>query len=165
MPVGSASRVALVESECAKIGGNSVPFKTSVKYLGVHLGRILSMQQHIVSVCRAFFLELRRAVSIRLYLSQSAAARLVAAMVISRLDYYNSVFAGLPAGQVAWLQRIQNSAARLVMKKRKRDHVTPLLKEFHWLPMKFRCQYKSRLWPTAISKGLYLVSFLIPLQF
>ena len=36
MPVGSASRVALVESECANISGNSVPFKTSVKYLRVH---------------------------------------------------------------------------------------------------------------------------------
>ena len=59
MPVGSASRVALVESECANIGGNSVPFKTSVKYLGVHLDRTLSMRQHIDSVCRASFLELR----------------------------------------------------------------------------------------------------------
>ena len=63
-------------------------------------------------------------------------------MIISRLDYCNSVFAGLPADQVARLQRIQNNAARLVMKKRKRDHVTPLLKELHWLPVKFRCQYK-----------------------
>ena len=42
MPVGSASRVALVESECANIGGNSVPFKMSVKYLGVHLDQTLS---------------------------------------------------------------------------------------------------------------------------
>ena len=31
LPVGSASRVALVESKCANIGGNSVPFKTSVE--------------------------------------------------------------------------------------------------------------------------------------
>ncbi|WP_419600785.1 reverse transcriptase domain-containing protein [Thiolapillus sp.] len=142
MPVGSASRVALVESECANIGGNSVPFKMSVKYLGVHLDQTLSMRQHIDSVCRASFLELRRAATIRPYLSQSATARLVAAMIISRLDYCNSVFAGLPADQVARLQRIQNNAARLVMKKRKRDHVTPLLKELHWLPVKFRCQYK-----------------------
>ena len=57
-------------------------------------------------------------------------------MIISRLDYCNSVFAGLPADQVARLQRIQNNAARLVMKneeeekERKRDHVTPLLKNF-----------------------------------
>ena len=58
MSVASASFVALVETECANIGGNSVPFKTSVKYLGVHLDRTLSMRQHTDSVCRASFLEL-----------------------------------------------------------------------------------------------------------
>ena len=63
-------------------------------------------------------------------------------MVISRLDYCNSVFIGLPADQIARLQRVQNNAARLVLKKRRRDHVTPLLKELHWLPVKFCCQYK-----------------------
>ena len=63
-------------------------------------------------------------------------------MIISRLDYCNSVFAGLPADQVAQLQRIQNNAARLVIRKRKRDHVRPPLKELHLLPVKFRCQYK-----------------------
>ena len=29
-----------------------------------------------------------------------------------------------------------------VKKKKERDHVTPLLKELHWLPVKFRCEYK-----------------------
>ena len=82
LPVGSASRVALVDSECANIGGNSVPFKTSVKYPGVHLDRTLSMRQHINSVCRAFFLEPRRAASIRLYLSQSATALLSLLVVV-----------------------------------------------------------------------------------
>ena len=139
MPVGSASRLESVDSECANIGGNSVPFKTSVKYLGVHLDRTLSVQKHISSICCTSFLELRRLASIRPYLSQSAAARLVAAMVISRLDYCSSVFIGLPADQIARLQRVQNNAARLVLKKRRRDHVTPLLKELHWLPVKFCC--------------------------
>ena len=80
--------------------------------------------------------------SIQPYLSQSAAARLVAAMVISCLDYCNSVFIGLPADQIAWLQRVQNNAAWLMLKKRRWDHVTLLLKEIHWLPVKFRYQYK-----------------------
>ena len=142
MPVGSASCLESVDSECANMGGNSVPFKMSVKYLGVDLDDTLSMQKHISSICCASFLELRRIASIRPYLSQSAAARLVAAMVISRLDYRNSVFIGLPADQITRLQRVQNNAARLVMKKRRRDHVTPLVSELHWLPVKFRCQYK-----------------------
>ena len=47
MPAGSACHLESVDSECANIGGKSVPFKTSVKYLGVHLDRTLSMQQHI----------------------------------------------------------------------------------------------------------------------
>ena len=117
MPVVSASCLESVDSECANIGGNSVPFKTSVKYLGVHLDKTLSMQKHISSICCASFLELRRIASIRPYLSQSAAA-----MVISRLDYCNSVFTGLPADQIAQLQRVQNNAARLVLKKE--DEIT-----------------------------------------
>ena len=47
-------RVALVGSECENIGGNSVSFKTSVKYLGVHLDRTLSMRQHINKSSRSF---------------------------------------------------------------------------------------------------------------
>ena len=92
-----------VDSECANIGGNSVPFKTSVKYLWVHLDGTLSVQKHISSICCASFLELWRIASVWPYLSQSAAARLVAAMVISRLDYCNSVLIGLPADQIARL--------------------------------------------------------------
>ena len=103
--------------------------------------RLNTLESILIERC-AFFLELRRIASIRPYLSQSAAARLVAAMVISRLDYCNSVFIGLPADQTARLQRVQNNAARLVLKKRKRGQVTPLLKDLHWLPVKFSCQYK-----------------------
>ena len=142
MPVGSASCLESVDSECANIGGNSVPFKTSVKYLGVHLDKTLSMQKYISSICCASFLKHRRISSIRPYLSQSAAAKLVAAMVISRLDYCNSVFIGLLADQIARLHRVQNNAAQLVLKRRRRDHVTPLLKELHWLPVNFRWQYR-----------------------
>ena len=68
------------------------------------------------------------------------------------------IFAGLPADQIARLQRIQHNAARLVMKKRRRNHVTPLLKEHHRLPVKFRCQYKiaTLLHPSALMNHLTL---------
>ena len=66
----------------------------------------------------------------------------VCSLCDSHLGCIVGCFIGLPADQIAWLQWVQNKAARLVLKKRKRDHVTPLLKELHWLPVKFRCQYK-----------------------
>ena len=62
--------------------------------------------------------------------------------VLSRLDYCNATLAGLPATHIARLQRIQNNAARLVLQKSKRRHVTPLLKQLHWLPIQTRIDYK-----------------------
>ena len=51
-------------------------------------------------------------------------------------------FAGVADEQIARIRKIQNSAARLILKKSKRDHVTPLLKDLHWLRVKYRIQYK-----------------------
>ena len=92
-----------------------------MKYLGVRTDQTLSMQDQISSVCRASFLALRRLASIRPYLSERTSARLVAALITSRLDYCNSVLAGLPAEQIGRLQRVQNSAAWLVLEKKKKN--------------------------------------------
>ena len=173
-PVVSASCLESVFSESANIGGNNVPFKTSVKYLGVHLDRTLSMQKHIISICCASFLELRSIASVRPYLSQSAAARFVAAVVISRLDYCNSVFIGLPADQIARLQQVQNNAARLVMKKKRKkkkekrkkkkeeDEITlhRFSRNFTGYQQNSAVSTRLQLLLTAILKGLYLLIFL-----
>jgi hypothetical protein len=68
----------------------------------------------------------------------------VLALVISRLDYCNTVLAGLPSSTTAPLQRVQNAAARLVFDLRSRDHVTPALIQLHWLPVQSRITYKLR---------------------
>ena len=102
----------------------------------------MSMQQYISSVCRTY-LELRRIASIRPYLTQSATAQLVSSAITSRLDYCNSILAGLPLKQISRLQSVQNNAAKLVLRKSNFDHVTPLLQELHWLPIKFRPQHSA----------------------
>ena len=142
LPVASTSRLSSVGRDSVDIGGKRIPFRSSVRNLGVHLDQTLSMQQHISSVCRAAYLELRRIASIRPYLIQSATAQLVSSAITSRLEYCNSILAGLPLKQISRLQRVQNNAAKLVLRKSKYDQVTPLLQELHWLPMKFRPQYK-----------------------
>ena len=67
---------------------------------------------------------------------------LVSAFVTTRLDYCNSVLAGLPQASIDLLQRVQNVAARLVAGIETRDHITPVLRSLHWLPIRLRIQYK-----------------------
>ena len=40
------------------------------------------------------------------------------------------------------LKRVQHNAARLILRKRKRDHIKPLLRKLHWLPIQYRIHYK-----------------------
>ena len=107
----------------------------------MHLDQTLSVKQHISSLCRTTFLALRRIVSIRPFLSNSSTEKLVASMITSRLDYCSATFAGVANEQIACIQKIQN-ATRLILKKLKHDHVTPLSKELHWLTVKYHIQYK-----------------------
>ena len=67
------------------------------------------------------------------------------ALVTGRMDYCNSLYFGLPLKYIAKLQLVQNASARVISKTRKRDHITPVLKALHWIPIKKRTQYKMML--------------------
>ena len=64
------------------------------------------------------------------------------ALVISRLDYVNSVLVGLPAYLTKRLQSVLNAAARLVFGLRRYDHISDALMILHWLRIRERIQFK-----------------------
>jgi len=82
---------------------------------GVKLYSLTHSQRHISKVTSVCFYHLRRLRQIRNYVSQSVMAQLVTSLVITCIDYCNSILAGLPAFRVVPLQRVQNAAARLVL--------------------------------------------------
>ena len=100
------------------------------------------MEDHIAHVCRSCYFHIRNVKSLKPILNQDALISVVHAFISSRLDYCNSLLYGLPDKQIQKLQRIQNIAARLVSGSRKFDHVTPVLRDLHWLPVRQRIQFK-----------------------
>ena len=113
-----------------------------VRNLGVFMDPTLSMRNHISTVCQSANYELRKIASIRKYLTFAAVVQLVSSLVLSRLDYCNALFVGLPDTQLDRLQNVQNNAARMIFRRSKRHHITPLLMKLHWLPVKYRVEYK-----------------------
>ena len=74
-------------------------------------------------------------------MSTNAANKLVVSLVLSELDYCNSLLAGLLDNKRNKFQGIQNQAARLVLRKLRYASETPRLITFHWLPVKARIQH------------------------
>ena len=102
----------------------------------------LTMKQHVIKVCQIGHLHLHNIHSIRPYLTTDAIRSLVHAFVLSRLDYANALLFGLTNQLLDQLQRLQNLAARLIAQISRREHITPVLRDLHWLPIRRRIEYK-----------------------
>ena len=124
------------------ISGASISISSAACNLGVQMDRRLEMKAHVSQICRSSYMYLKNIGSIRNTLTQKATETLVYAFITSRLDYCNSLLHGLPATTINKLQRIQNTAARLVTRIRKREDITPVLHALHWLPVAQRITFK-----------------------
>ena len=124
------------------IGDTTVHPNPCVKDLGLTLDEHLSMDKHIRSTTRSAVSSIRYIGRLRRYLDKSSCERLVHAFVISKVDYCNSVLYGLPAAKIGRIQRVQNTAARLISRSKRSEHITPVLHDLHWLPVQKRIEYK-----------------------
>ncbi|KAF7705582.1 hypothetical protein HF521_020868, partial [Silurus meridionalis] len=88
------------------------------------------------------------------HVSISKAEKLVHAFMTSRIDYCNALLVGCPSSLINKLQLVQNAAARILTRSRKYDHITPILSSLHWLPVKFRIDFKLLLLTYKALNGL-----------
>ena len=100
------------------------------------------MEQHISNKCRAAYAQLYNIAKIRRYLDHKSAETLIHALVHSHIDYCNALLAGLPQYLIKRLQMVQNIAARVLCSVGKFEHITPILKKLHWLPVFYRIRFK-----------------------
>jgi len=107
----------------------------SVRDLGVVIDSQLSLSAQVTALCRSAYYYLRQLHPAVRSLSTDAARTLVQAFISCHLDYCNSLMSGMANSLVRKVQSVQNAVARLVSGASRREHITPVLRELHWLPV------------------------------
>jgi len=102
----------------------------------------MSLVQHCKQLTRNCFFQLRKISKLRNMVSRNDLELIIHAFVSSRLDYCNSLFLCLNQKELSRLQLVQNSAARILTRTNRRSHISPILKELHWLPVSYRINFK-----------------------
>jgi len=114
----------------------------AARNLGVIFDSQLSMSPQISAVCRTGYYQVRQLRPLVRCLSEEAAEILIQAFINTQLDYCNSLYLGIADGLISRLQSVQNAATRLITGVRRCDHITPALRQLHWLPVRRRVDFK-----------------------
>ncbi len=113
------------ESQVPSDLGNLAPFcKSVVKNLGVQFDVSLKFYKQINSVVKSCFFHLRLLAKVKPFLSTSNFEKLIHAFIFVRLDYCNSLYAGVSQSLLTRLKLMHNAASRLLMDVCKKQHTT-----------------------------------------
>ena len=169
--LGSRQQLSKVGVDHIHLVNHAVTSQSTVCNRGIHLDGQLTMKVHKQGISRTFY-QLRQLRSVRRSLSVNACTALVHAFVTSRLDYCNSLLAGIGDGLIDQLQTVMRVAKRssgsewqVVLRKRKFDPISADIRDrLHWLPIRSRIDFKLGLLVYKCLHGIapaYLTEMLV----
>ena len=118
------------------------PSSEPPRNLGVLFDSTCSLNDHVSKICKSINYNLYSFGKIRKYLDTPTAEKMINCSITSRVGYCNSLLYGGKGYNISQLQLCQNNVARMLSLRRKFDHITPVLKDLHWLPVEQRIEYK-----------------------
>ena len=124
------------------IGEDIIPNVPAVKNLGIFLDAELKHTIHINKLTSSSFKTLCNISRVRCHLDQDTTKILVQALILSKLDYCNSLLLGTLKYNIAKLQRIQNMSCRMIYQLPKCSTINNYLAQLHWLKMQEQITYK-----------------------
>ena len=124
-----------------ELGDTDVPVSTVAKNIGIFFDDALRMNNQVQHICRVAYFHIHCIGKIRNLLDRKTTEIMIHSYVTSHLDNGNSLY-GISDHLLTKLQKVQNAAARIITKTRKHDHITAVLIDLHWLPIKQRIEYK-----------------------
>lgn len=127
------------------IDGDRVKLSSHARNLGVMFNDKLSNDTHFNTISKTLYCEIRKIGQLTQFLDRYSLKTLMCSFVLTRIDYCNSLFVNSSDESLNKLQRFQNTAAKIILGKKKNDHVSPLFRDLHWLPIRSRIVYKISL--------------------
>jgi hypothetical protein len=124
------------------IAGSIVPLSKTVKTLGVTLDSHLTFDLHVQNTTKSCYYHIKALRYIRSSITPETAKAIACSIVCSRLDYANSLLYGVSEANLAKLQRVQYSLAKVVLGPTISSSGSYAIKQLHWLPIKSRIQFK-----------------------
>ena len=135
MPVVPRSAAHLLEGLTISIGEVRVSAVKNVRNLGVYLDCHLDMSHNVAILLKSCYFRMYHIGQIRKFLPRKTIERVVNAMITLRIYYCNALLYDTSGKNLVKLQRLQNVAAKIIVGGAKYEHVTPILRELHWLPV------------------------------
>jgi hypothetical protein len=139
---GSRSSLGKVSLDAIRVGQATIPLSDSVRNLGLYVDSQMTMSAHVNATVKACYFYIRSLGRLRPLVNKQTANAVAVSLILTRLDYCNSCLWGISKAELHKLQRVQNTAARIVARKKRMDHVTPVLNDLHWLPVEKRIEHK-----------------------
>lgn len=137
-----------------QIGSEAIEPSETVRNLGVIFDNSMTMRNQISSLTRSVSFHLRNISRIRRFLDFDTSNDIIRSLILSRLDYGNVLLMGANTTDIARLQTLQNWAAKIIFCAKKRDHVSPLLHQLHWLSVEDRITFKAMLYVFKCLAGI-----------
>ena len=139
---GTCQQLKKIDNITIRIGSKNIIPAEHVRNCGFLTDKFCKNAKHISYLSSSLCHQLRNIWNIRRKLDFDAAKTVVQALILSKLDYCNSLLVGTPECHLSWLQCVQNMACSMVCYLRKYDHVFALMYSLHWLRVREHITYK-----------------------
>ena len=114
-----------------------------IKYLGANLDQHLNFKMHVALKCRTAMYILYKIRQIRSVLTEETCRTIIQGLVLSHLDFANSILAASLDNIIKMLQRVQIMAAKVILGKNRQDSASACLIKLHWLLIKEHVKHKG----------------------
>jgi len=142
MWLGSAQQLAKLRLDEVPVLSSQVRVVDTARNFSVVAVSRLSMSEHVVAVCRGSYYQLQQLCSLKRCMKDEGIKTLMHVFIGRRLDCYNVLCWVITEVLLSHLQSDQNAPACLITGLRRREHITPVLRQLHWLQVRQHQMFK-----------------------